>query len=94
VTIGELIKAGTILEALGYIAGCAAAFYVGAVIGSIAVAAGRTLSCGTTLSDVISTADKHNLNRPWLIPNLQRWPGIYDSSVASRSTYRYHAVVV
>lgn len=70
------------------IAACSAAFYVGAVIGSIAVAIGRSLSGGTSLSDVIFTANRFNLNRPWLIANLQRWHGIYNQKAVGRKMYR------
>jgi hypothetical protein len=66
VTVGELIGAGTKLETLGVIAACSAAYYVGAVIGSIAVATGRTISGGVTITDVLFAANEHNLNRPWL----------------------------
>jgi hypothetical protein len=90
-TIGELIGAGTKLEQLGAISACSAAFYVGAVVGSIAVATGRTLADGTSLSDVIYTATRYQLNRPWLTPNLHRWPGIYDAAVPARRMYRYQA---
>lgn len=38
ITVGDLIGAGTKLEQLGVIATLSASFYVGAVIGSIAVA--------------------------------------------------------
>lgn len=91
VTLGELIGAGTRLEGLGVIAACSAAFYVGAVIGSIAVATGRSISGGATISDVIFTANKYNLNRPWLASSLNRWPGVYNPSAVARNMYRFHA---
>jgi len=72
VTVGELIGAGTKLEGLGVIAACSAAFYVGAVIGSIAVATGRSISGGVTIADVVFTADKYHLNRPWLVSTVAR----------------------
>lgn len=93
VTIGELIGAGTRLEGLGVVAACSAAFYVGAVIGSIAVATGRSLAGGTSLADVIFTATRYKLNRPWLTSSLQRWPGIYNSQEIARSTYQHHVVM-
>lgn len=89
VTIGELIAAGTKIEFLGYIAATSAAFYVGACIGSLAVATGRSLSGGYSLVDLISTAHMHNLNRPWLQPTLRLYPGIYDLRAPSRTNYRY-----
>lgn len=92
VTVGELIGAGTRLEGLGMIAACSAAFYVGAVIGSIAVATGRSLAGGATFSEVILTANKYGLNRPWLASKLQQWPGVYDCKAVGRTTYRLHAM--
>lgn len=63
VTVGELVGAGTILEGAGYLAGCLAAADVGAVIGSLAVATGRSLSGGTSLADVLFTAKRYKLDR-------------------------------
>lgn len=84
VTVREMIGAGTRLEALGVAGACAAAFYVGAVIGSLAVATGRTLSGGTSLADVLFEASRLELKRPWLTSLLHRMPGIYDQSVSGR----------
>lgn len=92
VTLGEL-GAATKLEALGVAAACSAAFYVGAVIGSIAVATGRSLSGGTTMADVLFSANQHGLYRPWLTETLQRYPGIYTTHAASRSACKYHAAL-
>lgn len=89
VTLRELIGAGTRLEKLGTAGACTAAFYVGAVIGSLAVATGRTLGRGTSLSDVLFTAVKWGFQRPWLASLLRRLPGIYDPSVASRTKYKH-----
>ena len=77
VTIREIIGAGTKLEGLGVIGGCAAAFYVGAVIGSVAVASGRSLSGGTSKAEVIFTARRYELDRKWLPGTLQRRPEIH-----------------
>ena len=93
VTLGDLLGAGTRLEGLGVVAGCSAAFYVGAVIGSIAVATGRSLSGGSSLADVLAVANRHDLNRPWLTEVMHRWPGIYMSKGIARNTYRYHAAI-
>ena len=70
VTVGELIGAGTKLELLGTIGACSAAYYVGAVIGSIAVATGRSIAGGVTMADVLFTANHYNLNRHWLLPSM------------------------
>jgi hypothetical protein len=77
VTVRKIIRAGTRLEVLGAVGGCAAAYYVGAVIGSIAVATGRSVSGGTSLADVLFTAKRYKLDREWLAPTLCRSPGIY-----------------
>jgi len=91
VTIGELIGAGTRLEGLGIIAACSASFYVGAVIGSIAIATGRSLAGGTSISNIIQTANGYNINRPWLCHGLQRWPAIYKPAMPARKTSRLRA---
>lgn len=84
VTIGELIGAGTKLEGLGTVAALSAAFYVGAIIGSIAIATGRSLSGGTSIADVVIVADRHKLNRPWLGSVLHRSPNIYRQSQSGK----------
>jgi hypothetical protein len=86
-TSRELIGAGTTLKYLMVIGGMQAAYYVGAVIGSIAVATGRTLAGGTSLSDVLLAAQEHNLNRPWLLPVLQNHPRIYNRRLTDRNSY-------
>jgi hypothetical protein len=93
VTISELIGAGTKLERLATIGACSAAFYVGAVIGSIAIATGRSLSGGASIADVFFAASRHNLNRPWLFATLQLYPGLYDKKTVARSLYHYRAVI-
>ena len=93
VTVGELIGAGTTLEKLGVIAACSAAFYTGAVIGSLAVASGRCLGRGTSLADVLSEAAKWKLKRPWLKPMLNRLPGVFDADVAARKYYKHYGAV-
>lgn len=86
VAVRELIVAGTRLEKLAVIGALSAAFYVGAVIGSIAVATGRVLGDGTSLADVMLLAQQRHLNRPWLPATLLRWPGTY-KNVAGRHMY-------
>jgi hypothetical protein len=88
VTVAELIGAGTGLEKLIYLGALRASFYVGAVVGSIAVATGRSLAGGTSLADVLMEAQSNHLHRPWLAGVLMRWPGIYQPEVKSRKHYR------
>lgn len=42
------------------------------VIGSIAVATGRTLGNGTSLADVVFTARRYKLPRKWLVREFAR----------------------
>lgn len=77
ITVSELIGAGTRLEKLGITATLSASFYVGAIIGSIAVASGRTLAGGTSLGEVLAVANRYQLNRPWLSGVLMRSPQLY-----------------
>jgi hypothetical protein len=93
VTVGELVGAGTRLEGLTTVGVCLASYYVGAVIGSLAVATGRSLGRGTSLSDVLIEASRWGFSRPWLAPILQRFPGIYNPGVATRSNYKNYAAV-
>lgn len=94
VTIVELARAGTRLEQLVFLGSCCAAYYAGAVIGSIAVATGRSLAGGTTIADVLFLAISNEINRPWLISVLQQCPGIYNPQVTARHIYRYQAAIV
>ncbi len=93
VTLGEIIGAGTRLDGLAAIGGCAAAYYAGAVIGSLAVASAASPTAATSLADVLFTAKKHKLDRKWLPATLQRWPGVYDRKLkASRNQLRSAAL--
>jgi hypothetical protein len=88
VTVMEIIGAGTKLELLAAVGAVGAAFYVGAAIGSLAVAAGRTLGGGASLADVLFEALQWRLGRPWLTSLLHHRPEIYDPSMPGRKYYR------
>jgi len=60
-TMGELIGATVGLEKLAVAASIGAAAYTGAVIGSIAVASGRSLGCGSRISDMFVFTQQNNL---------------------------------
>ncbi len=87
VTIADVIGAGTKLEALGVIGACSAAFYVGAVIGSLAIVTQRTVSGGVSLADVLEAASKSRLSRPWLPTTLAKWPALYQPKYPGRKSY-------
>ncbi|GAB3433012.1 hypothetical protein NX773_10935 [Massilia solisilvae] len=92
VTVLEMIGAGTNLERLATVGAMQVAYYAGAAIGSLAVATGRTLAGGTSLSDVLFEASRFGLKRPWLAPLLHRMPGIYDARVSRRRYYKHYGV--
>jgi hypothetical protein len=94
VTVAEIARAGTRLEQLVFVGSCCAAYYAGAVIGSIAVATGRSLAGGTSIADVLFSATRNEINRPWLITLLHHYPGIYSPQVTARDMYRYMAPIV
>ena len=77
VTVLELIGAGIRAEKFAVIGAMSASYYIGAVIGSIAVATGRTLSGGASISDVLLSAQMNHLHRAWLPGVLVRYPEIY-----------------
>jgi hypothetical protein len=88
ITVGEMLGAGLRAEKLGMVATSSAAFYVGAVIGSIAVATGRTLSGGVSLADVMWEIRCNGLYRPWLAETMRRNAMIYDTRMLGRISYR------
>jgi hypothetical protein len=90
VTVMEMIGAGTSLERLATVGAVQGAYYIGAAIGSLAVATGRTLAGGTSLSDVLFEASRWSLKRDWLLPLLHQRPGIYDPSVPGRKYYKLY----
>jgi hypothetical protein len=77
VTVMEMIGAGIRGEKLMAIGAMSAAYYIGAVIGSIAVATGRSLAGGISLADVLLSAQMNHLHRPWLPAIMMRHPEIY-----------------
>ncbi len=90
-TIRLIIGAGTRLEKLSVVGSMLAAGYVGAVIGSIAVATGRSVAGGTTLAEageslasVLRLTSRHNLNRPYLTAIFYQSPEYYNGSKLRR----------
>lgn len=79
VTIGELIGAGILSEQLLAIAALSAAFYVGACIGSLAVATGRYFSGGLSIADLFACATAHGIATPkWLGSTIATNPVLLD----------------
>lgn len=92
VSVKELLGAGMHLEKLATVGAMSAAFYAGAVIGSIAVASGRSLSGGLSLSDVLRSVQENGLSRTWLVQLLYRSPQIYRKNLSVRGAYRHRAL--
>jgi len=69
-TMAEIAGATIALEQLAVLGSLAAAGYVGAVIGSIAVATGRSLGCGYRISDMFVFLEMENLK-------FDGWNGFY-----------------
>lgn len=79
-TMAEIAGATFMLEKLAVVGAVSASFYVGAVIGSIAVAAGKYLSCGSSILDFFAFAEKHNINPPWLREHMMKYPQIINQN--------------
>jgi hypothetical protein len=86
-TIGELIGATVGLEKLGVLAAMGAAGYTGAVIGSIAVASGRSIGCGTSISDLLVFVRQHRLYFNGAERFYARNPAVLDSKYPFRQRY-------
>jgi|GEM_PF-787644 len=86
-TMAELAGATILAEKLAVAVSFGAAFYVGAVIGSIAVAAGRSLGCGSSMVDVIVLIQQNPALafKGWHTFYAQN-PAIYDAK------YQYRAI--
>ena len=93
-TMAEVIKATTGLERLKVAASLGASFYVGAIIGSIAVASGRSLGCGNRISDTFVFIHQNNLTFDGWNSFYVRNPEILDKSSKFRIAYRSKALAV
>ena len=80
VTIGELIGAGILTEKLAVAGALTASFYVGAVIGSIAVATGRVLADGLSIADCLydDTQVEVALKTSTAFTSAQKYPYLVD----------------
>lgn len=87
VTVGELVQAGSKTEILLVAAGISASWYLGAAIGSAAVATGNYTSCGSRMSDVFTYARMHGLLTPRITHHLLAHPEIYEVTQKGRNTY-------
>jgi hypothetical protein len=93
-TIGELINATTGLEKLKVAASLGAAFYVGAVIGSLAVASGRSMSCGSSIADLFVFMNRNNLNFKGSNSFYHKHPEILNPGHGNRKLFYSKAVSI
>jgi len=90
-TIAELIGATIGLEKLAVAAAFGAAAYTGIVIGSIAVASGRSLSCGSRLSDMFVFIHQNKLQFKGWHAFYAHNPQILDKSHSFRNSVSLRA---
>lgn len=90
-TMAELIGATVGIEKLAVAASIGAAAYTGAVIGSIAVAGGRVMGCGSRIADMFAFTHLNNLQ-------FKGWHAFYvhhsevlNKNVVSRKTFGLRA---
>ncbi|MGY0613664.1 hypothetical protein [Vibrio sp. FJH11] len=83
-TVAEIIGTTTGLEKLVVVGALFGAGYAGAVVGSIAVASGRSLACGTSIADALWYIKHNGLDFPESHMFFKSNPEILDSSVPNR----------
>jgi len=90
-TMAELLGATVGLEKLMIAASIGAAAYTGAVIGSIAVASGRSLGCGSQISDMFVFVHQNGLEfKGWRSFYTQN-RGVIDENRAFRRSFGLRA---
>lgn len=92
-TMAEIIGATVGLEKLAIAASIGASAYVGAVIGSIAVASGRSISCGTSISDFFTFVRRNNLNFKGASTFYASNPQILNKKIAATGDFGVRAKV-
>ncbi len=90
-TVAELIGATTGLEKLKVAATFGASAYVGAIIGSIAVASGRSLGCGSRISDLFVFTHQHNLHFKGINAFYTQNPQVIDKGHSFRNSFGIRA---
>jgi len=85
-TIAELVGATSKLEKFLVLGGMGAVGYIGIVIGSIAVASGRSISCGSRIADMFVFVEQEKLTfKGWRSFYFHN-PEIFDKSHFKRKT--------
>jgi hypothetical protein len=87
VTVAELVGAGALTEEFLFVGAGLASLFVGAAIGSAAVATGRTLSGGTSLADVLEFAASKWRTPPEVKSVIMKNPQVYQRNFPGRFAY-------
>ena len=93
-TMGMVVGATTGLEKLKVIALMTASVYMGAVIGSLAVASGRVLGCGSSLADFFVFVNQNRLNFKNSDYFFRTHPEIFDQNSKFRTSYHSRSTMV
>jgi len=87
VTVTDVVVAGSKGEQLVVVGAGYASWYLGAAVGSAAVATGRYVACGTQIGDVFAYAARNQMLTPTVTRQLLRHPEIYDDARKNRRAY-------
>lgn len=83
----QAIRGASAAEGVLLVNGFEASWYLGAAIGSVAVATGRYLGCGTTIVDALAYASGQGVFSPSVRMILLTHPEIVDPSHPLRRNY-------
>lgn len=86
-TVRELIGAGFRFDKNATLGAMYASFYLGAAIGSLAVATARCMGGGLTLGEILFSAAQHGFASPWAHTHLAQNRVIWDQNMQGRSVY-------
>ncbi|HFD31910.1 MAG TPA: hypothetical protein ENJ28_04245 [Gammaproteobacteria bacterium] len=86
-TLAEVAGATVALEKLAVLGALSASYYLGAVVGSIAVATGRYLGCGKTIADYFVLIESQGLMTPELNRHLNQYQIILNTELPNRLSY-------
>jgi len=90
-TMAELMGATVMLEKLGVVGSIGAAFYVGAVIGSIFVASGQVAMCGNSFADLAAFLLRYDLAFAGWNTFFVHNPQVLDTQHPCRQSFGLHA---
>lgn len=79
-TVAELVGATVVSEKLLLAGAFGAVIYTGVAIGSLAVASGRSLGCGTRISDMFTFIGSRSLQFPGWETFYHRYPQVIEAN--------------